>query len=67
MGCYALGALVRFDVSEELRASINRVTRIGKLRTTLAANSSRRTVACHPEDGGTKFLRNSGFYQSHTT
>jgi hypothetical protein len=35
---------VRTDVSEELRASIIRVTRIGKLGTTLAVTSNRRTL-----------------------
>jgi hypothetical protein len=53
-------ALVRIDVSEELRASIIRVTRIGELGTTLAVTSKRRTLrrntrATHsvniPEDG----------------
>jgi hypothetical protein len=37
-------ALVRTDVSEELRASFIRVTRIGELGTTLAVTSSRRTL-----------------------
>jgi hypothetical protein len=37
-------ALVRTDVSEELRASFIRVTRIGKLGTTLAVTSDRRTL-----------------------
>jgi hypothetical protein len=37
-------ALVRTDVSEELSASIIRVTRIGKLGTSLAVTSSRRTL-----------------------
>jgi hypothetical protein len=37
-------ALVRTDVSEELRASIIRVRRIGKLGTTLAVTSNRRTL-----------------------
>jgi hypothetical protein len=32
------------DVSEELSASFMRVTRIGKLRTTLAVTSNRRTL-----------------------
>jgi hypothetical protein len=47
-------ALVRTDVSEELRASFIRVTRIGELGTTLAV-SSRRTLrrntntASHPK------------------
>jgi hypothetical protein len=37
-------ALVTTDVSEELRASIIMVTRIGELRTTLAITSNRRTL-----------------------
>jgi hypothetical protein len=37
-------ALVRTDVSEELSASIIRVTRIGELGTTLALTSNRRTL-----------------------
>jgi hypothetical protein len=37
-------ALVRTDVSEELRASLIRVTRIFELRTTLAVTSNRRTL-----------------------
>jgi hypothetical protein len=36
--------LVRSDVSEELSASIIRVTRIGELGTTLAVNGNRRTL-----------------------
>jgi hypothetical protein len=36
-------ALVRTDVSEELSASIIRVTRIGELETMLAVTSNRRT------------------------
>jgi hypothetical protein len=36
-------ALVRTDVSEEPSVSFIRVTRIGELRTTLAATSNRRT------------------------
>jgi hypothetical protein len=36
-------ALVRTDVSEELTASIIRVTRIGELGTTLAVSSNRPT------------------------
>jgi hypothetical protein len=40
-------ALVRIDVSEELSASIIRVTRIGELGTTLAVtNINARCVAC---------------------
>jgi hypothetical protein len=37
-------ALVRTDVSEELSASLIRVTRIGELGTTLAVTSNRRTL-----------------------
>jgi hypothetical protein len=37
-------ALVRTDVSEELSASISRVTRIGELGTTLAVSSNRRML-----------------------
>jgi hypothetical protein len=37
-------ALARTDVSEELSASIIRVTRIGELGTTLAVTSNRRTL-----------------------
>jgi hypothetical protein len=37
-------ALVRPDVSEELSASLIRVTRIGELGTTLAVTSNRRTL-----------------------
>jgi hypothetical protein len=39
-------ALVRTDVSEELSASIIRVTRIGELGATLAVTSNRRTSVC---------------------
>jgi hypothetical protein len=49
--------LVRTDASEELSASFIRVTTIGELGTTLA---------CHPDEGGAKFLRNVGSYKSHT-
>jgi hypothetical protein len=38
-------ALVITDVSEELSASFIRVTRIGKLGTTLAVTSNRRALA----------------------
>jgi hypothetical protein len=37
-------ALVRTDVSEELRASFIRATRLGELGTTLAVTSNRRTL-----------------------
>jgi hypothetical protein len=39
-------ALVRTDVSEELRASFIRVTRMGDLGTTLALTSNRPTLGC---------------------
>jgi hypothetical protein len=41
--CYAVWLLLRTDVSEELSASFIRVTRIGKLGTTLAVTSNRHT------------------------
>jgi hypothetical protein len=44
-------ALVRTDVSEELNASIIRMTRIGELGTALAVTI---TDSCHPYDGGVK-------------
>jgi hypothetical protein len=47
-------ALVKTDVSEELSASIIRVTRIGELGT-LAVT----------DDGGATLLRNVGAYKSH--
>jgi hypothetical protein len=37
-------ALLRTDVSEELNASVVRVTRIGELGTTLALTSNRRAL-----------------------
>jgi Arc/MetJ family transcription regulator len=40
-------ARVRTDVSEELTASIIRVTRIGELRKELAVTSSRRRLLRH--------------------
>jgi hypothetical protein len=40
-------ALVRADGSDELSASIIRVTRFGELGTTLAVTSNRRTVASY--------------------
>jgi hypothetical protein len=39
-------ALVRTNVSEECRAYIIRVTRIGELGTTLAVTNNRRTLRC---------------------
>jgi hypothetical protein len=64
-------ALVRIGVSEELIASIIRVTNIGELGTTLAVTSNRRTLRRNTKyvvfilDGGAKFLRNVGSYKSH--
>jgi hypothetical protein len=71
--------LVRTDVSQELSASIIRVTRIGELgtlagfvilcsvhRLLVAANVVPSSYSCHPDDGGTRFLRNVGSYKSHT-
>jgi hypothetical protein len=46
-------ALVRTDVSEKLSAFIIKVIRIGDR-------------SFHPDDGGDKFLRNVGYYKSHT-
>jgi hypothetical protein len=54
-------ARVRADVSEKLRSSIIRVTRIGELGTKLAVTSNRRTLRRNSDDGGAKFLRNVGF------
>jgi hypothetical protein len=49
-------ALVRTNISEELSASIIRVTRIGELG----------TLPVSPDDGGAKFFRNIGSYKSYT-
>jgi hypothetical protein len=72
-------ALVRTDVSEELRASFIRVTRIGELGTTLVVHlvilrSLRRFIVTAsvvhsspilvtPYKGRAKFLRNVGSYK----
>jgi hypothetical protein len=58
-------ALVVIDVSEELNASVIRVTRIVELGTTLALTINRRTLRrntslCISDEGGVKFLRNVG-------
>jgi hypothetical protein len=58
--------LVRTDLSEELSASFIRVTRIGEIGTTLAVTSKRRTLRIVTDEGGAKFLRNVGYYKSHT-
>jgi hypothetical protein len=66
-------ALVRTDVSEELRTSFIRLTRIGEVGTTLTLTSNRRPLrsyffaACDPDEGGAKFLRNVCSYKSHIT
>jgi hypothetical protein len=52
-------ALVRTDVSEELTATILRVTRIDEC-------CSSFTDSCHPEDGGAMIFRNVGSYKSRT-
>jgi hypothetical protein len=60
-------AFVRTDVSEERRASIIRVIRIGELGRTLAVTSNRHTLQSNKKrDGGDKFLRNVGSLKSHT-
>jgi hypothetical protein len=71
-GMLLLVALVRTDVSEELSASIIRVTRFGELGITLAVTSNRRTLRINTKVflliyGRAKFLRNVGSYKSHTT
>jgi hypothetical protein len=64
-------AFVRTDVSEELSASIIRVTRIGELGKILAVTSNPRSVVpsspclVTQDDGGARFLRNVGSYKSH--
>jgi hypothetical protein len=57
-------ALVRTDVSQELGASFIKVTRISELGTTLDVTSNRRTL--RRNKGGANFLRNVGFYKTHT-
>jgi hypothetical protein len=59
-------ALVRTDISEERRASIIRVTRIGELGTTFAVTSNRRRLrrntkpdSCHLDDGGATIFQKS--------
>jgi hypothetical protein len=71
-------ALARTDVSEELSASLIRVTIIREIGTTLAVASDRRTLrkntncssyctdSCHPDDEGAALLRNVGSYKSYT-
>jgi hypothetical protein len=74
-------ALVRTDIWEVLSASIMWVTRTGEVGRTLnvtGVSSQSGSVAgygerfslftdsCHPDEGGAKFLQNSGTYKSHT-
>jgi hypothetical protein len=56
-------ALIRTNISEELNASIIRVTKIGELGTTSAATSNISTLADYysPDDGGHKSLRNLSY------
>jgi hypothetical protein len=56
-------ALVRTDVLEERSASFIRVTSIGELAT--FARWAEIPDSCHPDEGGAKFLRNVGSYNSH--
>jgi hypothetical protein len=69
-------ALVRTDVSEELRASFIMMTTIGELGTMLAVTSITACISCCLQlalflvhrflsPGGAKFLRNVGSYKSH--
>jgi hypothetical protein len=53
-------ALIRTDVSEELNASIIRVTRIGELRTTLVVTSNRRALVAILVSLITEALSSSG-------
>jgi hypothetical protein len=50
-----LVALVRTAVSEELSSSFIRVTRTGKLGTTLAVTSNRRTLRRNTEEALSSF------------
>jgi hypothetical protein len=65
-GMLRLLVLVTTDISEEFSASTIRVKRIDELGTTLAVTSNRRTESCHPDNGGSKVLRNVGSYKNHT-
>jgi hypothetical protein len=73
-------ALLRTGVSEERSASLIRVTKIGELGTTLALTSKRRTLrrntwlqlalflvrrSYHHDEGGAKYFRNVGSYNSY--
>jgi hypothetical protein len=59
-------ALVRTDVSEELIATIIRVTRIDEPGTLVVTSNRGRLRRIHPHEGGAKFLRNVVSYKSHT-
>jgi hypothetical protein len=69
-GMLHLVALVGTDVSEELSASIIRVTRMGELGTILRSVSRLLVTTNVPSSpilvGGATFLRNVGSYKSHT-
>jgi hypothetical protein len=59
--------LLLTEISEELRTSIIRVTKICELGT-LVVTSNRHTLrrnTCHLGDGGATFLRNVGILHSH--
>jgi hypothetical protein len=67
-------AHVRTEVSEELSASIIRVTKIGELgmlaitsnrHMLVTANVLSSPILLTPDDGGPKFLQNFGSYMSH--
>jgi hypothetical protein len=60
-------ALVRTDVSEDLSASIIRMTRIGEVGTLgVTSDAHCEEILCPPDDGDAKFLRNLGSSKSHT-
>jgi hypothetical protein len=63
--------LIKTDVSDELSASIIRVTKIGEIGTKSICCWLRLTLFLvhrflSSDDGGVNFLRNIGFYKSHT-
>jgi hypothetical protein len=62
------GGFARVETLEERIAYISRVTRIGKLGTTLAVTNYRRTLrrnTYHSDDGGDTFLGIVGSYKNH--
>jgi hypothetical protein len=44
----------------------NRANTDGLLRSVFRLLVTTKIPSCHPDDGGVKFLRNVGFYKSHT-